>query len=86
MSTGKSIPDRLRDLAPHLKDWEDGETGEPTHDDQLCLDATSEIERLRLLIKTASEIAGMGRRQEACEMLHREVYPEYDSKEGQTDD
>ena len=42
--------------------------------------AANEIERLRKLIREASEVAGMGRCREACEMLQVEVYPD-DSKE-----
>lgn len=41
-----------------------------------------EIERLRGVIKNASEIAGMGRKSEACEMLYAEVYSS-ESKEGE---
>jgi hypothetical protein len=46
----------------------------------LLLESADEIERLRNLIRQTSEVAGMGRRKEACEMLHAEVYPDHDKE------
>ena len=38
--------------------------------------ALDEIERLRALVKRASELAGTGFKDEACEILHAEVFPD----------
>lgn len=69
------------EIRDHLDIGENHEAGLIPMSTQLLLaKADAEIARLRGLVKEASEVAGMGRSREACEMLHAEVYPDYEKE------